>query len=211
MKVTNDDHLIFLGSIQSEIYLDSLQYDIVVRKFNKEGDQIWSETYVSTGNDIGVQVIPATDGGFWVLKNTQPNPTIDQHETRLIKTDANGNLVSETTIGQINDVGYDMIMSYDNQLIVMGYNANNELYVTKIDEAGIEIWRQDYTSPDYYMEGRGMIEDDQHHIIIAGIRNEINNGNTNAFIAKLSPVGIPLWEREYGYSDTGNVVSMILY
>lgn len=195
LQRTLDGQLISLGAIKTEGLNNT--HDLLLTKSDLNGQVIWSKTYPSVGDDLGVQVQVASDGGYWLLKNVQVDLNSPETSIWLIKTDANGTIEWEKELGQ-NDIAYDMILTQEGTLAMTGHKINGDLFVLKTDEIGQIIWRQDYPTPSRSMFGHGIIEDKQQHIVVAGTLIEDNDDYTNPFIAKLSKNGTPLWEKRYG-------------
>lgn len=203
LQLTFDGNLIALGSVRSEPMPSGLMgNELVLVKSNINGQVQWTKILASPGNDVAVQIIQAPDGGYWILKNTQPELTSSTILMWLLKIDANGELEWEVNIGT-DDNGYDMITTADGNLAITGTNFYQTLFVLKIDEFGFPLWRQDYYPyNDRIMLGRGIIEDQQNHLVVAG-RGTFYSGQEqeeDGFIVKLTQNGTPLWERKLGVS-----------
>lgn len=197
IQKSSDGQLIVLGAIQSETTANGLAYDLFLTKLDLDGNVLWTEHFASAGDDLGVQLELASDGGYYLLKNVQADLSQAEVAVWLMKTDASGQLEWEVNVGN-NDIAYDMIAGSDNNLVLTGTNATQDLFVLKMDTNGDQIWRQDYPTPDRDMIGHGLIEDLQNNIVVAGKSIENTGTEINPFIAKLSASGQPLWERYYG-------------
>jgi hypothetical protein len=201
LQITSDHHLIAMAHSPITMVGDSLVNNIQLAKFDTDGQPLWSNTLTSMTNDKGVQIINAAEGGFWVLKNTQADVLSPTTETRIVKIDDAGDLEWEATVGNANDTALDMTLTQDGLLAITGYNDDTKLYVLVVDPSAMPVWRQDYDTPGKSLTGRSIAEDQQQHLIVVGEQLTENGGDKNAFMAKLSKNGTPLWERYYGATD----------
>lgn len=193
---TQDDHILVLGSVQSEVLNGGTVNEIFLVKTDVNGNVIWTNLYGNIGDDNGVQVLLAPDGGFWLLKNSQANLPLLDYSAWLMKLDANGTIEWEQNLSaNPGDEANDLISTADGGLAITGQNANEDLFVLKVDMFGNLIWRQDYPAPDRGMVGRSLIEDSGNHLVVVGQSTLDLNNNKDAFIAKLAENGTPLWER----------------
>lgn len=187
---TNDGQLLALGTVSNTANGE----DMVLIKSDLDGNVSWSNTYAANGTDAAVQVIPAADGGYWLLK-TNASPELF---TWLMKTDAFGEMETEVMLsGTLGDQARDMIQTSDGNFAITGQTANEELYVLKIDTNGNAIWRRNYTTEDYTSYGNSLVEDESLNLVVVGSSKQSNSPTSKAFLTKLSATGTPLWEREY--------------
>ncbi len=193
LKLTLDGNYISLGAVKSEILLDSNKaFEIILVKSDTDGEPIWSQTFNAVGNDTPVKIILDANGDFWVLKNNE----VDGVSTVwLMKIDGNGAIISETNLNTVGDVALDIIPIANNEFVITGNNAQQDLFVQKIDSEGNELWRQDYAFATSETQGRSIIEDSQNNLVAVGRLVPDVDGQKDGLIAKLTPSGIPLWER----------------
>ena len=200
LKQTTDGQLITLGAVASETTPEGNAHELFLIKSDLNGATIWNKFLSSTGDDLPVQLVLAADGGYWILKNVQPDLSNPQTEIWLIKTDGNGELEWETLISDLSDQAKDMILTNDGSLAITGTTEDDHLFVMKLDAEGEPIWRQDYTSDDQISVGRSIIEDEQQHLLVAGEVVAETDGYSKAYLVKLTAQGLPLWERSYNRS-----------
>ncbi len=200
---TNDGKLLALCAIQSEILPDTSFYELYLVKTDLNGTIEWVNLIQNPGDDHPVQIIAAPDNGFWILGNSALATSPDERTMRLTKTDAQGTQQWAMDLGALNDVAYDMVLTSDGGLVLTGHNANQELLVLKLAANGTPLWRQDYPTSDRSMMGKGIIEDLQLNLIVAGEQQMNADGEIDPFLAKLTATGIPLWEKRYGKLNQG--------
>jgi len=198
----SDSQLVVLGMLQSEPQNDTLARELFLARIKKDGTREWSRLFSSPGDDLGVQVILAPDGGFWLLKNVRPDVLSMGSELWLMKTDEEGIMEWEQPIGNPNDFAYDMVLASDGGLAITGENGNGDLFVLKVQPDGMFEWQQNYDYPERYTSGRAIIEDPGHHLVVAGLSYIDVATDSNALLVKLAADGSPLWEREYDLENS---------
>ena len=206
-KRLNNTGFITLAAVQSEANSgDENLFDLVAVAADTNGIISWTQTYLSLGNDIPVEIIPTIDGNFSILYNKELNGV---KNLQLLTIDADGQLLSDVSLSNIiGFTAYDIIATSDDSYVITGENANEDLFILKTNQTGDIIWLQEYTNPVTAERGRAIMEDAQNQLIIAG--NTIENGTEeeNGLIIKITPNGTPLWEkpiardgRKSGFND----------
>lgn len=135
---TNDGGFVFAGSTSS---FGAGAYDIYLSKVNSTGNILWSKTFGGGGFDGVRSLKQATDNGFILSGEYNPNGTI-YWDAYLIKTDSVGILQWAKTYGSANtDLGYDVLESMDGGFVITGSTKSfgaggNDVYLIKTDSAG---------------------------------------------------------------------------
>lgn len=209
LVLTPNGQYVALGAIYNEPIANTFAGNLVLSKFSFDGTTDWTHTYESPGDDVGIKILATANGEYKILKNVWSNT--NEVSIQLMSIDASGVLSSVQNIGETGDTATDMLQTADGGFVIIGNKIDQELFVLKIDEAGVEIWQQDYAAPDRIMSGYSITEDKQQHLTVAGSSSNITDDITNAFLAKLNPDGIPLWERLYAQkhetSEFGNIIT----
>lgn len=109
-----------------------------ILKLDNQGNLIWSKTYGSSFSETMKKLVPAPDGGFYFLAYSESlNPFSQDGDVTghhggygdfwLAKTDSAGNLLWNKCIGGSGfDNPSDMILSSNNELILMGNTASSD-------------------------------------------------------------------------------------
>ena len=209
LALTPDDQYVALGAIYNEPVANTFKRNLILSKFSFDGTTDWTHIYESPGDDIGIKILATANGGYKILKNVWSST--NEVSIQLMSIDASGVLITVQNIGETGDAATDMLQTTDGGFVIIGHDIDQELFVLKLDEAGVEMWQQNYSAPDRIMSGYSISEDKQQHITIAGSSSNINDDITNAFLAKLNPDGVPLWERLYAQnyetSEFGNIIT----
>ena len=131
------------------------QYDSYLIKTDGSGNEQWSKTFGSSGNESFYSVKQTTDGGY-ILCGSNGSIGNGGNDVYLVKTDGNGNEQwSKTFGGNQNDWGESIQQTNDGGFIISGFtvsfgNGNSDVYLIKTDGSGNEQWTKTFggTSSD---------------------------------------------------------------
>ncbi len=109
----------------------------------------------------------------------------------------------------------DLIMTENNKYFALGYSenpdtGNEELFLLKIDDDGIEIWRRYYGPPTDNMRGTRLSSTADGGFIIAGYSSNINTGEREVYLLKTDENGIKEWSNSFDYGGNTWAPSEIL-
>ncbi|KAA0207303.1 T9SS type A sorting domain-containing protein [Ignavibacteria bacterium CHB1] len=99
-------------------------YDMLLIKTDSNGNQQWLKTFGGSGRDYGQSIRETFDGGFIVAGYTL-SIGAGGEDFWLVKTDLNGNLVWEKTLGGIySDVAYSVFQTIDGGYVLTGHTLS---------------------------------------------------------------------------------------
>jgi hypothetical protein len=194
---TSDNHYIITGVYSGFHRYSTFEFtepdsDILVSKLDANGNEIWTNQYGGTDNDIAYQCKESPDGNLLIIGSTQSEGA-GSFDINLRKIDPNGIEVSSQTFGDFGfDYGTSLDISEDNYLYITGstntdtINHTTDIIVLKTDLAGNVIWEITFggTESDYGNEIRAT--QDGGCAVIGSTRN---NGDDNICFLKLSAAG----------------------
>jgi hypothetical protein len=131
---TSDSCFIVTGTTSSNLN----SYDILLIKFNRDGEILWDKTFGNYSYDSGNCIIQASDGGY-VITGIWTNVLFD---LLLLKTNKNGvQQWSRTFGGQYNDQGMSVQQTSDGGYIIAGRtdsfgNGLDDVWLIKTDSLG---------------------------------------------------------------------------
>ncbi len=115
-------------------------YDIYLVKLNPSGNEIWSKTIGSTGNDQGTGIQLTGDGGFVLTGYTSLGA--GSSAAFVIKMDSSATIEWAKTYGGAgSDFGQSIDTTFDGGYVLTGWttsfgNGGNDMYLVKTDPGG---------------------------------------------------------------------------
>lgn len=174
--------------------------DVYLVKTDANGEMEWARTFGDSGDEAGMSVVTAADGGYVIAGGTKSfgNGETDMY---IIKVDADGDCVWSRTIGGKDyDYAYSVKNTSDKGFIVAGYSSAEErsdAYVIKLDSSGKTQWEKKYG--DYGWElAYSAVEDNDKGYIICGYTTSTINAQSLIYLVKTDANGNSKWARTYG-------------
>ncbi len=123
------------------------EFDFLLIKTDFNGNMLWNKTYGGPEHERASSLVVTSDGGFAIAGSTY---TFDEASPDfwLVKTDANGNMEWNKTIGgNREDYAYSMVQTSDGGYALAGITHSFGYYagwLVKTDSNGNEEWNQTY-------------------------------------------------------------------
>lgn len=149
------------------------------------------------GEDVGRSVIKTSDGGYAVVGKKEMNSNIDVY---LLKTDANGATIWETTFGASSEEdAYSVIQNADGGFTVLGLDYASGAFLSKTDASGDLLWTKS-VAPEIRCYDFVKTPDDGYALV----GEFIGSGqNYYTYLIRTNSVGDTLWTRKFG--DPGEI------
>lgn len=180
--------------------------DIYLLKVNDLGEEVWSQTFGGTEDDIGVSVRLASDSGFILCGSTSSYG--EGTDIYVIKTDSNGDsLWTATYGGSAGESGAAVRTAVDSGYIVIGSTGSygdgySSVYLVRIGELGDTLWTSAYggSRADF---GHSVETTNDKGFILAGTTAPDGKNFYDAYLVKVDSLGLLEWEETYGgeYED----------
>jgi len=132
---TDDDNYIIAGDTRSsdnDISQNKGAADLWLIKISPSGNLIWEKTIGGSSFDVARAIKKSQNNGF-LLSGSSRSSDIDvsenkgQNDAWVLKTDNNGNLLWETTVGGSNiDFSYDVVELINGSVIAVGDTASSD-------------------------------------------------------------------------------------
>lgn len=179
-----------------------------------EPNVLWIQKYPFIAHDDASYVAQTNDGGYIITGTTNNGVCPNGDSLMLIKTDANGNVSWKNGYGfeGMHPNGQVVKQTPDGCYIVVGrvgYTYCYDALVMKVDANGDVLWQKTYGDPNYYDDGKDIIQTSDGGFIILGSTNSYANGQNeqNAWLIKITADGTEQWNHTYGGSNPDTPVS----
>ncbi len=188
-------------------------YDVYLVRTDAQGNLLWNMTYGGTEYDGGFSVVQTLDGGFAIAGDTYSYGAGDR-DAYLIRTDANGVMLWNTTFGGIEDDNvWTMIQTSDGGFAIIGrtdsYGAGSfDIYLVKTDANGSMLWNTTYGGPEYDF-GTSLIQTLDGGFVIAGTTESYGAGDTDVYLIRTDANGVMLWNTTYGGPEYDFGISLV--
>lgn len=203
--------------------------DAFVAKLNNNGSLVWNTFIGTSDEDVGYGIAVTGSGDLYITGyskatwGTPPTFHYGSFEAYAAKLNSSGGLIWNTFMGSAGaDYGVDIAINGLSEVYVTGYSnaswgsspknayaGNWDAFVVSLNPAnGYRSWHTFMGSagdPDY---GRSITVDDSYNIYVTGRSlatwgTPVNGfqGDTDAFVAKLSTAGVRQWHTFMGSSN----------
>ncbi|MCB4792090.1 MAG: carboxypeptidase regulatory-like domain-containing protein [Elusimicrobia bacterium] len=191
--------------------------DVFLKKYDTEGNKLWSKLLGTTANDIGFSLAVNNTGNIYIAGNTEGtyelNTSSGSGDIFIAKYDSSGNNEWVRQKGSSNiDYANGIAIDSNNNLYVTGYTngsmdgikntGGKDIFLIKYDNSGNRKWTKllGSTLDDI---GQCLTIDRYNNIYIAGCTEGNLNGNLNAggkdiFVAKYDVSGNMVWCKQFG-------------
>ena len=210
IQETSDGGFIVTGYVE-DWNTDDQQFYLV--KTDSTGEVEWSQLYGDSSDDDAYAVSQTSDGGYIVGGRTKSSGA-GLYDLWLIKTDQQGEILWEKTLGGAkDDVAYSLLVLDEDDYLVVGSTAsygsgNSDVWVLKTSSEGDILWNitMGGTMNDV---GREVIASADGGFVIVGETSSYGAGWNDIWLVKMSSDGSISWNQTYGGSanDIGKSVT----
>lgn len=178
------------------------KWDVWLLHIDKEGTQIWDNTFGGGDNEMANSLVQTTDGGYAIGGYTY-SFAVASLDAWIVKADSLGKEEwAKAFGGPSTDEFYKIIQTKDNNLLAVGYtkvyvedgDGNNvskdgfNIFMVKINEEGDEMWQKSLGGAAE-QRAFGVVETDSEDLVIAGIAKNEQNKSYDALVMKVSKTG----------------------
>lgn len=174
--------------------------DCYVLRLDKNGNKLWERSFGGKGEDGGISICKAHEGGFVVAGFTESmgSGSVDVY---LFKIDENGNKSWERAFGGGNvDLASSVVPTSDGGYIIAGMtesfgSGSCDAYVIKVDGNGNRVWEKTFGGK-YYDEALSVAQTSDGGYIFVGVTKSFDVGD--AYVVRLDKDGNKVWEKVFG-------------
>lgn len=177
-------------------------YDILLAKYNSNGDTIWTRKYDYTlvgGSDKAFQLAIDGQGNIFLTGRSDSDPSVNSNTDAItLKYNSLGTLLwvqRYNGISNGSDQTRQIKVSPTGNVYVAGrtFNGNdNDVLVIKYSNTGIQQWIKTY-------DGGGSDEvismdiDNSENVVVTGFTQSNANSDTNILVLKYNSSGVQQW------------------
>jgi len=193
------------------------QRDAFVRKYDSDGNELWTRQFGTKGNDNASGIVIDGVGNVYVVGGTEralPGQTqLDWRDAFVREYDSDGNEIWTRQFGTLPfDDALDVAVDGPGNVYVLGDTAggfpdqtnpgDRDAFVRKYDSDGNELWTRQLGSPGRD-RGRGVGVDGSGNLYVVGeafgaFPGQARLGLYDAFVLKYDSDGNELWTRQFG-------------
>lgn len=177
---------------------------LFVRKFDLEGQEIWSKYFPLGTPDFGLfTVIRSLSDGGSIVALCAPLVTSARRPT-LLRLDAQGNVLWSKVHDNFNAYNFlrNLIETPEGNLLGVGMSALPEQFQAALfDETGNQLWSETYGSESGI--GFGLAATPDGNYIISGYTDANPGESDSLYIAAIDPQGALIWEN---YSEGNGIL-----
>jgi predicted secreted protein len=208
---TEDGGIVLLG------YTDSYgigKFDVWLLKTDADGVEVWNRTFGGPGDDEGMAVGVARDGGLIIAGRTD-SYGVGGRDAWLIKADAEGNEIWERTFGGAGEDCLCSVQEIDDGYAAAGFTSSfgsgkSEVWLLRTDSEGTEIWNRTFgiSAGDF---GSSVVPADDGGLIVTGwtSRDGSRTSPDDALLIKTDSEGGAEWTALLGGDGTQSGVSVL--
>jgi putative intracellular protease/amidase len=189
--------------------------DVYLIKLDRDGSEVWSQTYGGSSWDVGMAVCAAKDDHYFVCGYTHSFGK-GEEDVYLIKTDGSGKEIwSKTYGGNRLDMGNSVCLA-DNDGLLIGatsgsFSRNTDFLLIRTDAQGHELWTKSYGAAG--IQGHGfdwcntMISDKGGGALLVGYTD--CQDVMDIHVIKTDREGKEMWSHSIGndpFYDFGNAI-----
>lgn len=226
VKETSDNGFVVVGysaSNNGDVTENNGASDMWVVKLNAMGELQWQVSLGGSGNDFMIDIIETMDGGYLAVGNTDSDDgdvstNLGGKDMWVVKLDANGDLVWETSVGgTLDDFGNAVIELSNGDLVVVGstdssdgdvgpgHHGLRDVWVVELSGSGVVLSSVPLGGTDNEY-GTSIIQDGSGFIIAAHTASADGDvseafGATDLWLFRLDDQYAIDWERSFGGTD----------
>lgn len=202
VKQTLDNGYIITGSTSS---FGQGNTDLYLLKLDSMGNRKFEKSFGNYNNEIGKSVLQLIDSSYVTVGYTN-STGVGGYDIFLLKTDKNGNLLWQKTIGGSDwDFAYSLQTTFDGGFVIAGTtysygHGNADGYVVKTDGNGNVVWTKTYGG-QYDDEFKSIVQTSDGGFALTGYTKSYNDVDSgDVWVFKLDIMGDSVWCKFFGGS-----------
>ena len=193
--------------------------DAFIRKYNSDGDEIWTRQFGTSDNDEA-NGVSGDSSGVYVVGNTQDAFSGQTDEGGLNafirKYNSDGDEIWTRQFGTSLEDNVFRVSADSSGIYVVGWTRGTfegetneggfDMFVRKYNSDGDEIWTRQFGTSDEFESATDVFADSSGGVYVVGdtsgaLPGQTAEGFTDAFIRKYNSDGDEIWTRQFGTSN----------
>jgi hypothetical protein len=209
--IADDDGYIIAGRTYSFGEGDA---DLWLIKTDFNGNVIWNRTYGGPQTEWCWSIVKTSDNGYALLGRFNSYDE-GNNDFWLIKTDSEGLLDWEKTIGDIGDErGRSLVNTADGGFLLLGWTNSSgalgiDFWLVKTDEYGNPQWNKTYGG-EAGDRGKVIVKTEDNGYLIGGSTTSFGAGDNDVWLVRIDSAGNHIWNKTYGGQERETVESMLV-
>lgn len=193
-----DGGFIMTGRIWSE---KSASIDALLIRTDREGKEVWTQSFGGVYEDFGSAVQTTSDGGF-ILAGSTESFSNGLQDLWVIKTDAAGHeMWSRSFGGRYGEGALDIRELADGGYIVAGYTQLNTMgssyaWLLRLDRSGVEEWNRVYGAGTQDM-ATAVRETPDRGFLVSSFCGASGKGSSELWLFRTDAEGTVMWQKQY--------------
>ncbi|HHZ64559.1 TPA: hypothetical protein EYO63_16750 [Candidatus Poribacteria bacterium] len=209
---TSDSGYAIAGSTDSF----SMYGDLYLVKTDSEGNEQWSKTFGSLGDDVGNSGISTSDGGFALIGAIDKSTAGRSRDIFLVKADSSGNTQWVKEFGTTEyEQGEYIQQTFDEGFIIGGFADSKNpkqrnIVLIKTDRLGNKMWTRLYKGEGVRILTKVIQLKDSGYAICGDIhdKNKVPP-RSDALVIRTDSLGSVIWEKYFGINDNVDCNSIV--
>lgn len=181
-------------------------------KTDLDGEVLWNTTHGMTGPDEARAVALGTNGDL-VVAGTFRSGTPASADAVMFRVNGEGTLIWTVPLGGDEDeMAYGLTSTEDGSFVLSGWTESilphRTMYMTKVSEAGEQLWTRYTEGGEGAWEGRRIHELSDGTLVVAGYTEAFGNGSKDMYMWHTDQDGYYLQGPTFGgvQNETGAAV-----
>jgi TolB-like protein len=194
-RPTTDGGYIAVGKTKS---FGAGDYDVLLTKFDANGNVTWTKTYGTNDGDWGSDVKQSADGGYIITGSSRNSSSVTQGSIYLIKTNSSGVITWSTMWGnQMGFEGISIFQTTDGGYLCGGRAGNGFNILIKTNNLGVITWaRNNKAQTLQSVNLQQVIQTADGGYAIVGQGSALNN-DWLISLAKTDASGVMQWTKTF--------------
>ena len=207
----SDGGYIFTGTIGDYDINNYLKTNLIIGKFNDDGDTLWIKRYGELiGRSEGYAIAQTSDGGY-VVAGKKAGESSWVNTGWLLKFNSVGDTLWTNEFEDA--IFYDVIITENKGIAVAGMKglaAGNRQALLSITDSIGNLTYENAIGGLYYDEALALVELPGGNIILGGNTNCKGAGSFDVYIMKFTNQAVALWDTTYGSPQDDRLRDLIL-